>query len=203
VRPRHGICIVGVLAAALGAAAVSVHASSAASARATALTSTIDKTYSCPVRRQHFVEIFATVTYPPVNNQPQPGVLALTTVVKTINHNGTQETFSQLSLQARKNSLRIDESSCRRVKQQIPLTRKGLPGPPLVATSNRVGNDNLNCGTTARVLFRLRLKLTNGTPIHALLAIRNQKANSRPVAFYNWSARKVSAYLGKSCVSTG
>jgi hypothetical protein len=99
--------------------------------------------------------------------------------------------------------LRIDQSSCRRVKQQIPLTRKGLPGPPLVATSNRVGNDNLNCGTTARVLFRLRLKLKNGKPIHALLAIRNEKANHRPVAFYNWSARKVSAYLGKSCVSTG
>jgi hypothetical protein len=202
-RARHGIWIVGVLAAALGAAALSVHASSAASARATALTSTIDKTYSCPVRRQHFVEIFATVTYPPVNNQPQPGVLALTTVVKTINHNGTQETLSQLSLQARKNSLRIDQSSCRRVKQQIPLTRKGLRGTPLVATPNRVGNDNVQCGTKGRVLFRLRLKLKNGKPIHALLAIRNEKANHRPIAFYDWTARKVSAYTANSCVSTG
>ncbi|MGZ4289046.1 MAG: hypothetical protein ACXVZW_06775 [Gaiellaceae bacterium] len=203
-RRRRGIWIVGLLAAALGAAAVGVHASSAAPTRATALTSTIDKTYSCPVRRQHFVEVFATVTYPPVNNQPQqPGALALTTVVKTINHNGTQETLTQLSLQARKNSLRIDQSSCRRVKQQIPLTRKGLPGTPLVARSDRVGDDNVTCGTTARVLFRLRLKLTNGTPIHALLAIRNQKANNRPVAFYNWTAHKVSAYLANSCVSTG
>ncbi len=202
VRCRHGIWIVGLLAAALGAAAVGVHAGSAAPTRATSVTSTIDKTYSCPVRRQHFVQIYGTVTYPPLNNQPNPGLLALTTVVKTINHKGTQETLTQLSLQARKNSLRIDRSTCRRVKHQIPLTRKGLPGPPLVATPNRVGDDNVNCGTTARVLFRLRIKLTNGTPIHALLAIRNQKANNRPVAFYNWSAQKVSAYTSNSCAST-
>lgn len=201
-RLRHRIWFVGLLAAALGAAAVGVHAGSAAPTRATTVTSTIDKTYSCPVRRQHFVELFATVTYPPVNNQPQPGVLALTTVVKTIKENGTTATVTQLSLQARKNSLRIDQKSCRRVKQQIPLTRKGLPGPPLVSTPNRTGNANVRCGTTGRVLFRLRVKLTNGTPIHALLAIRNEKTNNRPIAFYNWSARKVSGYSANSCVAT-
>jgi len=202
VRFRHGISIVGVLAAALGAAAVSVHASSAAPTRAATATSTIDKTYSCPVRRQHFVELFATVTYPPVNNQPQPGVLALTTVVKTIKENGATATVSQVSLQARKNSLRIDQKSCRRVKHQIPLTRKGLPGPPLVSTPNRTGNANVRCGTTGRLLVRLRVKLTNGTPIHALLAIRNTQANHRPIAFYDWSARKVTGYSANSCVAT-
>src|ERR1700747_251470 len=118
--PRRVISIAGLPAAPPAAAAAGVHAGYAAPTRATSATSIIDKTYSCPVRRQRFVEIFGTVTYPPVNNQPQPGVLALTTVVKTINQNGTQETLSQLSLQARKNSLRIDRSSCRQVKQQIP-----------------------------------------------------------------------------------
>lgn len=200
-RFRRGILIVGLLAAALGEGAVGVHGSSAAPTQAITGASTIDKTYSCRVRRQHYVDLDASATLPPIDQQPQPGVLVLTTGVKTTTQNGVTTTVSQISLRAVKNSLRIDTSSCRRLKQQIPLKPKGLLGP-VTATPTQFGRINERCVTAARVLVRLRLETTNHTPSHALLAIRNDNAKRRPIAFYNWKPRKVIAYTGKSCVST-
>jgi hypothetical protein len=203
-RRRRDIGIVGLLAATLGAAAVGVQASFAAPTRAATPAATIDATYSCRVRPQHFVDLYASATLPPAaNNQPQPGGLFLTTGVKTIVRNNTTVTVAQVSLQARKNSLRIDKTACRRVKHQIPLKPKGLPGPPTSVTPTLRGFDNEQCDTTARVLVRLRLKTTNHTPVHAQLAIRNDDSRSRPIAFYNWGPRKVTAYTGKTCVTPG
>src|SRR6184192_1453311 len=131
---RRGIWILGLLAAALGAAAVGVHASSAAPTRAASPASTLDKTFSCRVRRQHFVNLSASATLPPVNGQRQPGGLYLTTVQKTRQQNGATVTLTQVSLSARKNGLRIDMSTCNRVKRQIPLKPRGLSGPPVTLT---------------------------------------------------------------------
>lgn len=180
-----------------------VHASSAAPTRATTAASTIDVRYSCRVSSQHDVSLFATVTLPPVKNRPQPGVLNLTTGVKTVSKGGTTVTVAQLGLSARKNSLKIDKSSCRRVQKKIPLKPKGLLGP-VTATPTMFGHISEACGpTSARVLVHLRLKTTAGAPTHALLAVRNDNAKHRPIAFFNWSPSKVSAYTGKSCVSVG
>ena len=65
-RGRRAIWIVGLLLAALGAAAVGVHASSAAPTGPITHASTFDKTFSCRVRRQHFVNLYAGATLPPV-----------------------------------------------------------------------------------------------------------------------------------------
>jgi hypothetical protein len=197
-RGRPGIWIVGLLVASLGAAAVGVHASSAAPTRAATPAATLDKTYSCRVRHQHFIDLAATPTAPPVNNQPQPGGVFLTTVQKTRKVKDAVVTLTQVSFSASKNSLRIDTSTCNRVKQQIPLKPKGLSGP-ITVTPTLFGHDNEQCGTTGRVLVRLRLTTTNHTPSHALLAIRNDNASRRPIAFYNWSSRKVKVYIGKTC----
>ncbi len=43
------------------------------------------------------------------------------------------------------------------------------------------------------VLVRVRLTITAGVPTHALVAVRNGTKN-RPLAFYTWSPRKISAY---------
>jgi hypothetical protein len=188
--------MVGLLIAALGAGAVVVHASSAAP---TLPASTIDVTYSCRVQAQHFISVNASVTLPPVNGRAQPGVLSLSTGVKVIKHGDTTTVVSQLGVQAVKNGLRIDKTACRRVKQQIPLKPKGLPTPATIVTPAVRGYDNENCNTTARVLFRLRLKLTSQKPSHALLAVRN--TNGKPVAFYNWTPKKVSIYTGLACSS--
>lgn len=200
-HPRRGIWIAGLLSAALGAAAAGAHAGFAAPARTTTGVTTIDATYSCHVRHQHFVDLGASVTLPPANNKPQPGVLVLTTGVKTVTRNGVTITVSQVGLSAAKNSLKIDKASCPRVKRQIPLKPKGLPTPPITVTPTLFGHDSEQCGTAARVLVRLRLTSTNHVPSRALLAIRNDNARRRPIAFYDWSPRKISVYPGKSCSS--
>jgi hypothetical protein len=193
---RKGIWVVGLLAAALGAAAVGVHASLAAP---TLPANTSDATYSCRVQSQHFVSLYASATRPPVDNKPQPGVLVLTTGVKTVTHGDTTTTVSQVGVEAVKNGVKIDKSSCRRVKKQIPLKPKGLPSPPTTVTPTLRGADSENCGTSGRVLVRLKLKTANKVPSHALLAVRNEGGKSRPVAFYNWSPSKVSVFIGTSC----
>jgi hypothetical protein len=193
---RHGIWTVGLLAAALGPAAVGVHASLAAP---TLPANTNDATYSCRVASQHVVNLYASVTLPPAKSKPQPGVLVVTTGVKTVTHGDTTTTVSQVGVEAVKNGLKIDKSSCRHVKKQIPLKSKGLPGPATVVTPTLRGFDSENCGTSARVLVRLKLQTANGTPSHALLAIRNQGGKSRPVAFYNWSPSKVTVFSANTC----
>jgi hypothetical protein len=193
---RKGIWVVGLLAAAFGAAAVGAHASLAAP---TLPANTSDATYSCRVQSQHVINLYASTTQPPVKNKPQPGVLVLTTGVKTVTHGDTTTTVSQVGVEAVKNGLKIDKSSCRRVKQQIPLKPKGLPSPPTTVTPTVRGFDAENCGTTGRVLVRLKLKTTNHTPSHALLAIRDVGAKSRAVVFYNWSPSKVNVFLSGSC----
>jgi hypothetical protein len=110
---------------------------------------------------------------------------------------------AQVSLQATRNSLRIDPKSCRRVKHGIPLKPKGLPGPPTRVTPSLFGHDSERCDTASRVLVRLRVQSTDHTPTHALLAIRNDNAKKRPIGFYNWSPSKVTVYTGHTCVSNG
>ena len=195
--------IVGLLAAGLGAAALGAHASSAAPTRVRSGASTIDKTYSCRVRKQHYVDLYASVTLPPAGNRPQRGVLDLTTGARVSRQKGATVEIAQVSLEAVKNSLRIDTKSCRRVSHQIPLRPKGLPGPPTTVTPTLFGHDSERCGSAARVLVRLRAQLTNHTPSRALLAIRNDNAKHRPIGFYNWSPRKVSVYTSNRCVSNG
>jgi hypothetical protein len=200
-RRRHGSWILGLLVV-LVAAGVAVQAGSAASTRATGPASTVDSTYSCSVSDQRQVAIFGSVTLPPVDHRAQPAVFALTTGTKSVTKNGTTTTQSQVGFSARKNSLRIDKSSCQRVNKQIPLNSKGLPGPPTTATRSLFGHVNMNCGTASRVLVRLRLTLKGGVPTHALIAMRNENGKNRPVAFYNWNTRKVAAYTNNNCVET-
>ena len=201
-RRRRGIWVIALLPAAL-AAAVVVQASAAAPTRATEPASTVDATYSCQVGSQNNVTIYGGVTLPPLNGQRQPGVFALTTNPRSVTKNGTTTTLSQIGFGSRKNSLRIDKSSCHLVKQQIPLASKGLSGPPETATPTKFGHLNLRCGTHTAALVRLRLTITAGKPTHALVAVRNGTAKNRPLAFYNWSPRKVTAYSGNSCVDIG
>jgi len=193
--------MVGLLAAALAIAAVGAHASSAAPTRTHSSAVILDKTWSCRVQPSHVVNLYSSATLPPANNRPQPGGLQLNTGVKTVTHGDTTVSVAQVSLQAKQNSLRIDTGSCRKVKQQIPLKPKGLPTPPTTVTATLRGYDNEQCATSGRVLVRLQLKSTNHTPVHALMAVRNDNAKSRPIAFYNWSAKKVSVYLSKTCVT--
>ena len=200
-RPR-GVWI-STLLATLVAAGFAVQASSAARSRTTDSASTVDATYSCHVGAQHQVTIYGGVTLPPNNGQRQPGVFALTSNPRSVTKNGTTTTLSQIGFGARRNSLRVDKSSCKQVNKQIPLKSKGLSGPPETATPTKFGHLNLRCGAATTVLVRFRITITAGVPSHALVAVRTASPKNKPVAFYSWSPSKVSAYSANSCVDIG
>lgn len=56
--------------------------------------------------------------------------------------------------------------------------------------------------TAKRVLVHVRITLSGGVPVAALVAVRNDNRTRRPVEFLNWRSRKIKGYFGKSCVST-
>jgi hypothetical protein len=191
---RRGIWIVGMLAAALGAA-LGVDATSAAPIQIAVAS---NATYSCLVSQEHSVNVYGSVTLPPQDGRKQPGLLTLTTGTKTVTKNGVTTTVSQIGLGARKHSLQLDESSCTRVKHQIPLKSKGLHSPT-TATKNLFGHISVQCGTSPHVLVHLMFKTKAGIPTHALLAVRNGNSKRRPLAFYNWTPDKVVVYSAASC----
>lgn len=199
---RRGIWVSALLAA-LVAAGIAVQASSAARSRTADSAATVDATYSCHVGAQHQVTIYGGVTLPPSNGQRQPGVFAVTSNPRSVTKNGTTTTLSQIGFGARKNSLRIDKSSCQQVTKQIPLKSKGLSGPPETATPTKFGHVNLRCGAATSVLVRFRITVTAGVPSHALVAVRTASPKNKPVAFYSWSTSKVTAYSNNSCVDIG
>lgn len=201
-RRRRYIWIFAVLPAAL-AAAVGVQTSAAAPSTASGSASTLDATYACHVGSQKDVVIYGGVTLPPTNGQRQAGVFALTTNPKSVTKNGTTTTQSQIGFGARKNSLRIDKSSCHLVTKKIPLKSKGLSGPPETATPTQFGHVNVRCGTRTTALVRFRITIKAGVPTQALVAVRDGTAKNRPLAFYTWSPRKITAYTGNSCVDIG
>jgi hypothetical protein len=52
------------------------------------------------------------------------------------------------------------------------------------------------------VLVHLKITMQNAKPEKALVALRNDSENSKPVAFYRWSPSKIVGYLGDTCVET-
>jgi hypothetical protein len=166
-------------------------------------TNVLDKTYSCRVRAQRYVDLAASVTLPPVQNLPQPATVGITTVKKGIERNGSTYYVPNVFFQAGKRSLRIDRSVCRRSSRRAALKPTGLPTPPETATPSFLGRVDGRCASAKRVLVHLRLTLQNGKPEKALFALRNDDRKRKPLAFYRWSPRKVTGYLGQSCVSSG
>jgi hypothetical protein len=48
----------------------------------------LDSTYSCRVRAERYIDLEASVTLPPDQNQPRPAVLQVFTAKKTFEQNG-------------------------------------------------------------------------------------------------------------------
>jgi len=165
-------------------------------------TRVVNRTYSCKVRPAHYIDLESSVTLPPENGQPRPGQVRVTTVKKGIQRNGITFYVPQVFFEEKKDSLDVDRSACRRSSRRVPLKSAGLPTPGETATPSHMGSVNGRCSTAKRVLVHLNLTMTNGKPEQALFAIRNDKAKSKPVAFYRWSPSKIVGYLGNSCVET-
>ncbi|MGH3053647.1 MAG: hypothetical protein ACRDL7_01555 [Gaiellaceae bacterium] len=199
---RRGFGIV-IAAAAVGVTvAANVGAAPASSTLSRAGSRVVDSTYSCKVRAGHYIDLESSVTLPPEQGNPHPARLAVTTVKKGFQQNGFTFYVPQVLIQAAKDSLEVDRPTCRRSSRKIALKPSGLPTPPEVVTPSYLGSVNGRCVTTKRVLVHLRITMKEAVPQHALVAVRDDDEKSKPVAFYRWSPRKITGYLGKSCVSS-
>ena len=199
-RYQRGVGIFAAVAVVAVTAAVSAHAGPTRPGRASGNANVVDHTYSCRVRAQHYVDVDASVTLPPAQDQPRPATLSLFTVEKTIKRNGLDFNVPQLFFQAAKGSPKIDRSTCARSSRRVALKPAGLPGPQTV-TPAYLGSLDERCTTTRRVLLHVRITLQNGTPTAALVAIRNDTKTRLAVESLNWRPRKIKGYFGKSCVS--
>ena len=196
-RRLGGILLIG-LAAAAAAAGLSAHATSAAPPPTK---STVDVTYSCPVQKDKFIDIYAGTAFPPGYRYPSPGALSFDTGIDTKTVNGTTTTKAQASVAPhKKNGVIIDKKACTKLKRQIPLSTKKLP-TVVTATSRYGGYASQSCDTATKVFFRLQVHLTGGKPTSAVLAVRNADAKRKRIALINWSPKKVSAHFAKACTA--
>ncbi|HEY3576630.1 MAG TPA: hypothetical protein VGK68_01390 [Gaiellaceae bacterium] len=188
------IGIVTVISAIAVTAAVSAHA---------APTSVVDRTYSCKVRPQRYIDLNTSVTLPPTQDAPQrPANLNLFTVKKTFKQNGFTFNLPQVFFQAAKGTNpKIDKPTCRPSSRKVALKPSGLRLTDTV-TPRYLGFFDQRCVTAKRVLVHVRITLSGGVPVAALVAVRNDNRTRRPVEFLNWRSRKIKGYFGKSCVST-
>ena len=189
----RGVGVVTAVAAIAVTAVVSAHAAPA---------SVVDRIYSCKVRPAHYIDLTTSVTLPPSQNAQRPANLNLFTVKKTFNSNGFKFNLPQVIFQATPNSLKIDRQTCRPSSRKVPLERTGLSSRAQTVTPAYLGSIDERCVTAKRVLVHLRLTLSGGAPTAALVAVRNDNRNRRPVEFLNWKPRKIKGYFAKSCVST-
>jgi len=190
----HGVGVVSVISAIAVTVVVSAHA---------APTRVVDKTYSCKVRPQHYIDLNTSVTLPPTTqNAQRPANLNLFTVKKTFKQDGYNFNLPQVFFQAAKSSgLKIDRPTCRPSSRKAALKPSGIRLTDTV-TPQYLGLFDERCVTAKRVLVHVRLTVSGGAPVSALVAVRNDNEAGRPVEFINWQPRKIKGYFGKSCVST-
>jgi hypothetical protein len=190
----RGLGLLTVISAIAVTAAVSAHA---------APTSVVDRTYSCKVRPQHYIDLNTSVTLPPTQDAPRRAAnLNLFTVQKTFKQNGYNFNLPQVFFQAAKGTNpKIDKPTCRASSRKVVL-KPGRLSLADTVTPQYLGFFDERCVTAKRVLVHLRITVSAGVPVSALVAVRNDNEHRRPVEFLNWKPHKIKGYFGKSCVST-
>ena len=199
-RRRLGIAVVAAAAAVVAAAGV--YAAPAIFPSGRGGVAVVDRTYSCRVQDRGAVPAFdleASVALPPAPSQklPRRAFLQLTTVVKKLDK---QFNLPTIDFPDPKSGLRVDRSVCRPSARHVPLRPAGLAAGETV-TPDFVGSFLERCVTARRALVHLHLVQSGGVPTRALLAVRNDDAKNRPIAFVKWSPSKITPYFAASCVS--
>jgi hypothetical protein len=163
----------------------------------------LDRTYTCRVRPQHYVDVNTNVFSPSsaTGGYPVPAELWLDTVDKTAEVGGLRAVVPQVRFQSTKNSLSVDQALCRRSSHRIALRPAGLPLYQTV-TPRFLGKIETRCAVVKRVLVHFRITMIGGRPARALFVVGNDAAKTRPLEFIKWMPRKIRGYLGSSCVDT-
>jgi hypothetical protein len=85
---------------------------------------------------------------------------------------------------------------------RIPLAHDGIPREGVYPKySDGLGQGiGSRCMTAGRVTIRLRATIVGATPVAAQLAVRSGK-RQRPVAYVDWTPKRVTTYLTDDCQS--
>jgi hypothetical protein len=191
-----GAVAIVVVAAGVTARATSAAPARAAGARSAAGATTTDVTYSCHVRADHYVDVYATNTYTGNRGKVDLSTLGQTSLSNGIFHHNTQATFED----GRK-GFRVKKSACKRVSTRVPLTSKGIGGYTQTSTPSKQGHVYPRCTTKlTTVLVRFQLELTNGVPTHGIIALRDPKGKGVPLTLVDWRPKEITARVGSRCV---
>ena len=159
-------------------------------------TGAIDLTYSCAVKfgpHPHYVDISANAKTPQGN--------AAYGFVFTALKVRDKQFIPQLHFDSAAKSLTIDASLCRRSTKAVPLppSNSSLPSGGTI-TVNFGGVMNERCSSAGRVLVRARLQQGSHGATHVQLAVANDDARKRPLAYVNWTPTRVVYSTAASCV---
>jgi hypothetical protein len=179
--------------AVVAAVSATAYAAPASVTRAHAGGQIVDRTYSCRNAPNRVFFFGTQVRLPPGGQVPAgPAMASVTTAAD----HAFQVVFKDV-----KNSLKVDKSVCRPSSRPVALKPSGLAKDQTV-TPAYAGHSSGKCPAHAkRVLVHFRIAMTGGTPERALLAVRQDRAKGRPLAFFKWSPRKITDYVAKSCTT--
>jgi len=189
---------------ALAVAVAGAYATPALSARGGETVQVVDRTYTCRVRPEHYVNVNTNVALPPMDASGHPirAQVWLDTVHKTAPVGGILAVMPQVEFETTKDSLRVDTSLCSHSSRRIALKPAGLP-LYATATPHVFGHVDERCATAKRVFVHFRIEMEHGAPQQALFAVRDGDAKGRPIEFIKWRPRKITTYVGSRCTDVG
>lgn len=193
------ISLAAVAASAVAAAAVLAGVAARAGAGPTVV---IDRTISCRVAPTHAVYLSAWVTrqnpYEPPPGQVAPGLVGVTTWPR-VNPSNRNDLVAQFAFNAAESDVHVDSMQCGRTRSTVRFGPARL-SPNGTDTRTFVGGIDQVCTGSPRVLIHYRIVETSGLPRTAQVGIRDDSARATPLAYVEWSPKRVTTFTNGNCV---
>lgn len=191
-------------AAAAALAAASVLAATSGHSVASGKTTVVDRTISCRVAATHQVYVDALVTIHQAAEQNNPAYVfpanvGVATWPRYAKPNDTQSAIlGQFGFKATKKGVTVDRLRCKTSAKRVPLRAAGLPSNGTNTESFKGGIRQL-CPARPRVLIHYHVTEAGGLPQKAQVAVRNDNARRTPIAYIDWTAKRVTSFTPISC----
>jgi hypothetical protein len=195
----------------MAAAAVTVSAVAAASvlaaqtlhSSATEKTAVVDRTISCQVAPTHAVYVAASVEIHVIASLTNPArvipaVVGVTTWPRYATPSDRSVILGQLNFSAAVKGLTVDPLRCRTSRKSVALRPAGLPSNG-THTASFLGGTYRVCRGASRVLVRYRVTEVGGLPQKAQVAVRNEDRRAKPLAYIDWTTKRVTTYTLAGC----
>jgi hypothetical protein len=196
----------------MAAAAVAISAVAAASVLAaqtrdsspTGKSVVIDRTISCQVAPTRAVYVSGSVDIHASadHNNPArffPAVVGVTTWPRYATPDDTRSAIlGQFSINSTQKGIVVDPLRCRRSQKSVPLRPAGLPSNG-TDTAKFLGGAYRVCDGAGRVLVHYRVTELGGVPKQAQVAVRNDNERMTPLAYVDWTTKRVTTYTPADC----